>query len=183
MKKKTKATLYSIKFKHHLALKHYELAYDSLNSNPDSDRKKDNLHDLVKHLLDEKKLDILSKFTYGNLEELFCDIIFARARGTDAINNIYYDFLYAYQVKRGPTFFRLAASVMYEQAFRLNSHIINVETSKKQVHCYLAAKNGLHLCDAKDAWIVMPVDPIKVERIMLPALIGSNDVFIYFIIN
>ncbi|KAJ8978444.1 hypothetical protein NQ317_017647 [Molorchus minor] len=34
------ATLYSIKFKHHLALKHYQLAFDSLNSNPDAERKK-----------------------------------------------------------------------------------------------------------------------------------------------
>ncbi|RZC33085.1 nuclear pore complex protein Nup160 -like, partial [Asbolus verrucosus] len=167
------ATLYSIKFKHHLALKNYQMAYDSLNANPDSDRKKDNLRDLVKKLLDEKKLDVLMDFTYGSMEELFCDIIFTRARATDAANNIYYDFLYAYQVKRGSSFLRSAASVMYEQAFRLNQ-CNDSDAIEKQVKCYLAAKNALALCEAQYAYIVMPVDQVEEKVVALPVFAGSD---------
>jgi nuclear pore complex protein Nup160 len=171
------ATLYSIKFKHHLALKNYEMAYDSLNSNPDSDRKKDNLRDLVKKLLDEKKLDVLMSFTYGGMEELFCDIVFTRARAADAANNIYYDFLFAYQVKRGATFLRSAASVMYEQAFRLNQ-FSDPDALEKQVKCFLAAKTALALCEPQHAYIVMPVDQVEDKVVVLPTFAGSDDVSI-----
>lgn len=88
-------------------MKNYKKAYDSLNSNPDTERKKDNLRDLVKKLLDERKLDVLIGFTYGALEELFCNIILTRARATDPLHNICYDFLYSYLIKRGQMFFRL----------------------------------------------------------------------------
>jgi nuclear pore complex protein Nup160 len=168
------ATLYSIKFKHHLALKNYEMAYDSLNSNPDSDRKKDNLRDLVKKLLDEKKLDVLMSFTYGGMEELFCDIVFTRARAADAANNIYYDFLFAYQVKRGATFLRSAASVMYEQAFRLNQ-FSDPDALEKQVKCFLAAKTALALCEPQHAYIVMPVDQVEDKVVVLPTFAGADD--------
>ena len=105
------------------------MAYDSLNANPDSDRRKDNLRDLVKKLLDEKKLDVLMNFAYGGMEELFCDIVFTRARAADPSHNIYYDFLYAYQVKRGPTFLRLGNPVLtlYNRFFtKSSSRIRNV---------------------------------------------------------
>ncbi|XP_057663813.1 nuclear pore complex protein Nup160 homolog [Diorhabda carinulata] len=168
------ATLYSIKFKHHLALKHYELAFDSLNSNPDPDRKKDNLRDLVKTLLDEKKLDVLLNFTYGSMDEFFTNILLTRARASDAVNNIFYDFLYSYQIKRGPLSHRLAASVMYEQAFRLN-HVNSVDALEKQVKCYLAAKNVLHLCKIEHAWVVRPADPDEEDEVVyIQPLAGSN---------
>ena len=99
--------MYSIKFKHLLALNHYEQAYAALNSNPDKERKKDNLRDLVKTLLDYRELNTLVSFSYGDLEDIFSDILYARARATDSIKNIYYDFLYTYQIKRGPNYFRL----------------------------------------------------------------------------
>nr|XP_023015169.1 nuclear pore complex protein Nup160 homolog [Leptinotarsa decemlineata] len=168
------ATLYSIKFKHQLALKHYELAFDSLYSNPDAERKKDNLRDLVKTLLDEKKLDKLLNFTYGNLDEFFTNILLSRARASDGINNIFYDFLYSYQIKRGALSHRLAASVMYEQAFRLN-HINTAESLEKQVKCYLAAKNVLQLCKPEHAWVVRPSDPDEEEEeIVIQPLAGSK---------
>ncbi|CAH1112722.1 unnamed protein product [Psylliodes chrysocephalus] len=168
------ATLYSIKFKHHLALKHYELAFDSLYSNPDAERKKDNLRDLVKTLLDEKKLDTLLNFTYGSMDEFFANILLTRARATDSVNNVFYDFLYSYQIKRGPLSYRLAASVMYEQAFRLN-HANNIDALEKQVKCYLAAKNVLHLCQPEHAWVVRPADPDdEDEEVVLQPLAGSN---------
>lgn len=59
------ATLYSVQFKHHLALRHYEESFYALKANPDHDRKKDNLRDLVKTLLDERNFDMLLNFTYG----------------------------------------------------------------------------------------------------------------------
>lgn len=86
---------------------HYEKAYNAMNSNPDKERKKDNLRELVKTLLDKRDLDTLMSFTFAELQELFCSILFMRARATDAIDNMYYDFLYSFQMKRGAPFFRL----------------------------------------------------------------------------
>lgn len=99
--------MYSIKFRHHLALRHYEAAFNAMNENPDKDRKADNLRDLVKSLLDQKKLNILQNFTYGNMEQQLRDILLTRARATDAIDNIYYDFLYSYEVAKGTPFYRM----------------------------------------------------------------------------
>lgn len=78
-----------------------------MNSNPDTERKKDNLRDLIKTLLDNKEMNKLMSFPYSDLEELFLNIIFTRARATDSIENVYYDFLYAFQMKRGTGFLRL----------------------------------------------------------------------------
>ncbi|KAH1005345.1 hypothetical protein HUJ04_006346 [Dendroctonus ponderosae] len=152
------ATLYSVQFKHHLALRHYKEAFYALKANPDNERKKDNLRDLVKTLLDERNFDMLLSFTYGDMDELFTSILLTRARATDAANNIFYDFLYAYQVKRGPLCHRLAASVMYEQAYRL-SQCESADSLEKQVKCYLAAKNVLQLVDPQYAWVIRPADP------------------------
>lgn len=41
------------------------------------------------------------------MDELFTNILLTRARATDAANNVFYDFLYAYQIKRGPLCHRL----------------------------------------------------------------------------
>ncbi|XP_017773941.1 PREDICTED: nuclear pore complex protein Nup160 homolog [Nicrophorus vespilloides] len=169
-----KATLYSVKFKHHLALGHYDEAFEALSSNPDAERKKDNLRDLVKTLLDSKRLDILMSFKYTELEELFFSILYTRARATDSVNNIYYDFLYAYCIQK--RFTRLAGSVMYEQAFRLNSHNTS-EALEKQVKCFLACVNCLCLTDdSKFAWVLKPSDPdLEDEVHILPSKIGSDD--------
>lgn len=82
-----------------------------MNDNPDTERKRDNLRDLVKHLLDEKKLDVLLNFTYGGMEGFFTDIILTRARASEGIENIYYDFLFSYQVNRGPLCYRLGKCI------------------------------------------------------------------------
>lgn len=94
-----------------MALKHYAEAFHSLNDNPDTERKKDNLRDLVKTLLDEKKLEVLLNFTYGGMEEFFTEIILTRARAIEGFENIYYDFLFSYQVKRGPLCYRLGKKI------------------------------------------------------------------------
>ncbi|KAK9890753.1 hypothetical protein WA026_012101 [Henosepilachna vigintioctopunctata] len=151
------ATLYSIKFKNHLKLKHYSYAYDALNSNPDEERKRDNLRDLVKCLLDGRELTTLMSFNYGEMEELFHQILLSRARAVDVVDNIFYDFLYSYHVKRGPPYFSRAGSVMYEQAFRL-SYNNNIEALEKQVKCYLASLNIFRLCDRKQTVVSRPKD-------------------------
>lgn len=105
------------------------MAYEALNSNPDLDRRHDSLRDLVKKLLDERKLDVLMQFNYGNLEQLFCEIISTRARATDAMNNIYYEFLYAYHIRRGSLLLRLGIYVTFKICFnvqlRSSSLLIN----------------------------------------------------------
>lgn len=117
------ATLFSIKFKHHLALKHYEAAFNAMNENPDKERKTDNLRDLVKSLLDEKKLDVLQNFSYGSMEQQLRDILLTRARASDAIDNIYYDFLYSYEVFKGTPFYRMGKSSLFTEGLKiLNFH-------------------------------------------------------------
>lgn len=67
---------------------------------------------------------------------------------------------------------------MYEQAFRLN-HANNIDALEKQVKCYLAAKNVLHLCQPEHAWVVRPADPDdEDEEVVLQPLAGSNRVSI-----
>ncbi|CAH2014720.1 unnamed protein product [Acanthoscelides obtectus] len=172
------ATLYSIKFKHHLSLKHYAQAFDSLTSNPAEERRRDNLRELVKQLVEERRLDTLLSFTYANMEDLFTGILLSRARAADPLTDAdtFYNFLYSYQINRGPLNFRLAASVMYEHAFRLSSYNDqNVEALEKQVKCYLAAKNVLSLCSPEHAWVVRPTDPDEeMVEVMLPPRAGSN---------
>lgn len=69
-----------------------------------------------------------------------------------------------------------AASVMYEQAFRLQ-HLNTAEALEKQVKCYLAAKNVLQLCKSEFAWVVRPTDPEdEVEEVILEPLAGSKKV-------
>lgn len=87
-------------FVHHLALGHYEEAYVALIANPDPLRKEDNLRDLVKTLLDKKLLDTLLSFPYVNMDDLFTSIVMARARACDSVHNMFYDFLFSFEVKR-----------------------------------------------------------------------------------
>lgn len=70
----------------------------------------------------------------------------------------------------------LAASAMYEQAYRL-AHLNTIEALEKQVKCYLAAKNVLQLCKPDYAWVVRPSDPdAKDEIIVLESRAGSGQV-------
>lgn len=151
------ATLYSILFKHQLALGHFEKAYHVLIQNPDVERQKDNLRDLVKTLLDKKQLHTLINFEYTGNEDLFCSILHTRAQATDSINNMYYDFLYAFHMKRGMHFIRKAATVMYEQAYRLRQYN-SAKALEKQVKCYLAAVNALSLMDPEFAYVIKPAE-------------------------
>uniref|UniRef100_A0A1Y1M1R8 Uncharacterized protein n=1 Tax=Photinus pyralis TaxID=7054 RepID=A0A1Y1M1R8_PHOPY len=163
------ATLYSIKFKHHLALKHYDEAYNSININPDEERKKDNIRDLIKTLFDRRELDRLLVYSDVGLDLHFYKIIIGHARSADPMDNLYYDFLYAFFITRGTPQMRMAATVMYEQAFRLQQYN-TVEALEKQVKSYLACINVLHLTPQNVSPVLRPTDPdAPLERIQLPA--------------
>ncbi|KAJ8959900.1 hypothetical protein NQ318_011637 [Aromia moschata] len=76
-------------------------------------------------------------------------------------------------IKRGPLSHRLAASVMYEQGFRL-LHLSTPEALEKQVKCFLAAKSVLQLCNPDYAWVVRPTDTEDEEEIAFEPLAGSG---------
>ncbi|KAF5295355.1 hypothetical protein FQR65_LT01545 [Abscondita terminalis] len=169
------ATLYSIKFFHHLALKHYDQAYDSINANPEEERKKDNLRDLLKTLFNNRELDKLMTYSQSDLDHHFYTIATDYARSFDPLHNLYYDFMYAFAISRGVTFFRLGAAVMYEQAYRLK-HYNTVEALEKQIKCYLACINVLSLCTKDQAYLIKPNDSDdKSEGVIIPKRLGSNE--------
>ncbi|KAK6630703.1 hypothetical protein RUM44_002872 [Polyplax serrata] len=149
-------TLYSIIFLNRLHLRQYNAAYESLISNPDGDRKKDCLRQLVVSLFNSRLLDTLLNFSFSGMQDDLERIIEGRARSLDVLNNDYYNFLYSFHTLRGTM--RKAACVMYEQAFRLSfdSTDTSIKTLEKQCKCYIAAINSLNLVKEEDAWIVKP---------------------------
>ncbi|GLV44726.1 Nucleoporin 160kD [Carabus blaptoides fortunei] len=170
------ATLHSVMFVHHLALGHFEESYNSLIANPDKERRDDNLRDLVKTLLDNKMLDTLMSFPYVDMMETFTNIVMARARACDSVGNLFYDFLYSFEIKRGNM--RLAATAMYEQAYRLGQHN-TVESLEQQVKCYLACLNALYLVNDNHRWVIRPVDQGEEEETYIfPPTAGSDEVSI-----
>lgn len=92
------ATLHSIIFVHHLKLAHYEAAYHALDANPDVDRRKDCLRQLVGTLLEKKQLEYLLKFPYVGMTKEFQNICESRARAMNLQENYIYDFLYSYHI-------------------------------------------------------------------------------------
>ncbi|GLV46680.1 Nucleoporin 160kD, partial [Carabus blaptoides fortunei] len=86
------ATLHSVMFVHHLALGHFEESYNSLIANPDKERRENN---------NNKMLDTLMSFPYVDMMETFTNIVMARARACDSVRNLFYDFLYSFEIKRG----------------------------------------------------------------------------------
>lgn len=95
------ATLHSIIFVHHLNLDHYEQAYHALDANPDRNRRKDCLRQLVGTLLEKKQLDTLIKFPYVGMISEFENIVESRARAMNLQENYVYDFLYSFHMIKG----------------------------------------------------------------------------------
>lgn len=149
-------TLHSIAFVNHLRLEHHQEAYQSLNSNPDSARRVDCLRQLVVNLFELHRLDLLLEFPYENLVQDLERIVESRARSLDISNPSFYNFLYAFHIKK--LNFRKAATVMYEQGMRLGCEgTHSAELTERQAKCYLACLNALQLVDPNYAWIVKPV--------------------------
>lgn len=95
------ATLHSVAFLHRLELGQYAAAYDAMLANPDAERRRHCLQQLVVTLVDAKKLPILMTFKYDGVRPELERIVEARARSMDVQDNPYYNFLFAYHVQRG----------------------------------------------------------------------------------
>ncbi|GBM72884.1 Nuclear pore complex protein Nup160 [Araneus ventricosus] len=146
---------YSVLFKHHLNLGHSEEAFATLIKNPDSSRQKDCLRQLVVKLCEMKQFWKIIDLSYLAFEEEIINILESRSRCSDLCHNTsFYGILYALHIHHKK--FRKAATVMYELAIRFGREVVSLKGLKKQVSCYLAAINCLHLVDPQHAWIVKP---------------------------
>ncbi|XP_077425205.1 nuclear pore complex protein Nup160 [Vanacampus margaritifer] len=151
----SQAALWTRIFKHHLDLGHNREAYEALIQNPDSSMQLDCLRQLVVVLCERAQLDDLVRFSYVNLHDEVVAIIESRARGGDLLTHNYYELLYAFHINRHN--YRKAGTVMLELAVRLGREVCSVRGLKKQVNCFLAAINCLHLIRPEYAWMVRPV--------------------------
>lgn len=149
------ATFQSIVFANHLALQHYEEAYESLIHNAEQSRRKDCLRQLVVSLFEERHLDILMQFPYIELQDELENIIESRARSMMVEDNNHYDFLYAFHVTKGNM--RKASAIMYERAMRYLRECDSADAMQARHQCLLACLNALHLIDKNYAWIAKPV--------------------------
>ncbi|XP_046389457.1 nuclear pore complex protein Nup160 homolog isoform X2 [Ischnura elegans] len=140
-------TLHSIMFREHLRLGHWSEAQEALVSNPEGDRRRDCLRQLVTALWERGELRTLVNLPSGvsaakgrlgggwrrggtirGEEEEVETVLEARARAIDlsgsrtSAGHSYYDFLYAFHITKGNM--RKAACVMYEQAMRLEQEVM-----------------------------------------------------------
>ncbi|KFM78723.1 Nuclear pore complex protein Nup160, partial [Stegodyphus mimosarum] len=146
---------YSVLFKHHLNLGHSTEAFSTLIKNPDSSRRKDCLRQLIVKLCEEKQFQKIIEFNYLAYEEEVIAILESRARCSDLCHNTsFYGILYALHVHHKK--YRKAAAAMYELAMRFGREVTSFKGLRKQVSCYLAAINCLHLAEPEYAWIVKP---------------------------
>ncbi|GIY72920.1 nuclear pore complex protein Nup160 [Caerostris extrusa] len=146
---------YSVLFKHHLNLGHSEEAFATLIKNPDSSRQKDCLRQLIVKLCEMKQFQKIIELSYLAFEDDIINILESRARCSDLCHNTsFYGILYALHMHHKK--FRKAAAIMYELALRFGREVVSLKGLKKQVSCYLAAINCLHLSDPQYAWVVKP---------------------------
>ncbi|KAH8391371.1 hypothetical protein KR200_004591 [Drosophila serrata] len=144
----------SIVFNIHLQWGHYDQAYHALVNNADTSRRKDCLRQLVITLFNTKKLQLLMRFSYHGLQNEFEDIVESRARALSIDQNDVYNFLYAFHTDKGNM--RKAATVMYEQAMRLQVDSDAPNALEKRCSSLLVCLNSLHLVDSRYRWIAKP---------------------------
>ncbi|XP_030561642.1 nuclear pore complex protein Nup160 homolog [Drosophila novamexicana] len=144
----------SIVFNNHLQLGHYEEAYHALVYNADTSRRKDCLRQLVIMLFQCKRFDLLMQLPYNGLQEEFENIVESRARSLSIDQNEVYNFLYAFHANKGNM--RKAATVMYEQAMRLQVDSDAPDALQKRCSSLLVCINCLYLVDNRYRWIAKP---------------------------
>ncbi|XP_030384092.1 nuclear pore complex protein Nup160 homolog [Scaptodrosophila lebanonensis] len=144
----------SIVFNNHLRLEHYEEAYHALIDNADTSRRKDCLRQLVITLFECRNFDLLNQFPYTGLQEEFESIVESSARSRNIDQNEVYNFLYAYHANKGNM--RKAATVMYEQALRLQLDSDASNALEKRCSALLVCINSMHLVDERYRWIARP---------------------------
>ncbi|KAH8248893.1 hypothetical protein KR032_004033 [Drosophila birchii] len=155
----------SIVFNIHLQWGHYDQAYHALVNNADTSRRKDCLRQLVITLFNTKKLQLLMRFSYHGLQNEFEEIVESRARALSIDQNDVYNFLYAFHTDKGNM--RKAATVMYEQAMRLQVDSDAPNALEKRCSSLLVCLNSLHLVDSRYRWIAKPT--IGDERVVSKA--------------
>ncbi|EDW02941.1 nuclear pore complex protein Nup160 homolog [Drosophila grimshawi] len=154
----------SIVFNNHLQLGHYEEAYHALANNADTSRRKDCLRQLVIMLFQCNRFDLLMEPPYeNNLQDEFESIVECRARSLSIDQNEVYNFLYAFNAKKGNM--RKAATVMYEQAMRLQVDSESPDALQKRFNSLLVCVNCLYLVDERYRWIAKPT--IGDEKIVI----------------
>ncbi|KAM8717624.1 hypothetical protein ACLKA7_004338 [Drosophila subpalustris] len=144
----------SIVFNNHLQLGHYEEAYHALVYNADTSRRKDCLRQLVIMLFQCKRFDLLMQLPYNCLQDEFENIVESRARSLSIDQNEVYNFLYAFHANKGNM--RKAATVMYEQAMRLQVDSDAPDALQKRCSSLLVCINCLYLVDKRYRWIAKP---------------------------
>ncbi|XP_014677930.1 PREDICTED: nuclear pore complex protein Nup160-like isoform X2 [Priapulus caudatus] len=152
-------TLWSLIFKYHLELGHYDEAYSALNSNPDATRHKDCLRQFIIVLCERKELSLLVSFPYIDLQADVVRILESRSRSVQLTTHSYYELLYSFHMLRGD--YRKAGSVMYEYGRRLGQEVAGMQALQQQVRCYLTAMNALRVGSPEYAWIVRPAHNVK----------------------
>ncbi|KAH8306666.1 hypothetical protein KR044_006051 [Drosophila immigrans] len=155
----------SIVFNNHLLLGHYEEAYHALVYNADTSRRKDCLRQLVIMLFQSKRFDLLMQLPYNCLQEEFENIVESRARSLSIDQNEVYNFLYAFHANKGNM--RKAATVMYEQAMRLQVDSDAPDALHKRSSSLLVCINCLYLVDTRYRWIAKPTigdDKVLMEQ-------------------
>ncbi|XP_034098681.1 nuclear pore complex protein Nup160 homolog [Drosophila albomicans] len=155
----------SIVFNNHLLLGHYEEAYHALVYNADTSRRKDCLRQLVIMLFQSKRFDLLMQLPYNCLQEEFENIVESRARSLSIDQNEVYNFLYAFHANKGNM--RKAATVMYEQAMRLQVDSDAPDALQKRCSALLVCINCLYLVDKRYRWIAKPTigdDKVLMEQ-------------------
>lgn len=146
--------LWSVIFKNHMELEHYNEAYAAIIHNSDRIRRHDCLRYFIITLCERGLFQDICSYPYVNLEEEVVNIIEIRARTMDITVNKYYDLLYSYHVMKND--YRKASTTMYEQACRLCTEMHGLKSLQKQAKCYLASITALKLVDPKYSWIVRP---------------------------
>lgn len=92
--------LYSVSFMHHLALGHYEDAYESLEANPEEERRENCLRDLVVALVNTRQIRLLLDLPYTGMLSKLESLLEDRARTREpAAAAIYYNVLYSLHIK------------------------------------------------------------------------------------
>ncbi|XP_039274749.2 nuclear pore complex protein Nup160-like [Styela clava] len=155
--------LWSSIFRQSNLLQRHCNALKAIVLNPDPDHRKDCLRTLAVSLCEHKKYKTLVEFQYGELEGDLVSILEHRARGTDLATSPhnYYDLLYAFHIERKN--FRKASSAMYEQGYRISCEFAPstseeiIACLQKQIDCYVACINCLHLTAVDNRWILHPI--------------------------
>ncbi|CAB3374149.1 Hypothetical predicted protein [Cloeon dipterum] len=154
------ATLHSIKFNHLLRIGRHSEAFEAMHYNPDSSRRQDSLRQLINSLVHHKKLHKLVDFSYSPAMLAAAEeVLVVKARSQHLMASEFYTVVHALHVKH--LNYRKAASIKYEQAFRLSREVNGLASMKLQARCLQIAINELCLVPKEYQWVLKPYSSVK----------------------